>query len=220
MRAAAAEVAVECLPDLAVGRRRISLQQRRRAHQDAGNAIAALQRLLGDERALQWVWLFGGAKALDRGDILVRHRPERHIAGRHRAVPHDDITGAALAGAAAEMRPGHAELCAQNIQQRSIGIGVDLRLRAIEAKSNARHRGRTYCGLSNFLTTSAHFTISARRNLSNSSGVIDIGTAPCWVQSLTMSGRFRAAFTAALSLSITGLGVPAGAIRPSQMVAS
>src|SRR6202165_4050474 len=76
-------------------------------------------------------------------------------------------------------------------------------------------------GLSpNCLTTSAHFTISPRRYLSNSSGVIDIGTAPCSVQSLTISGRLTAPFTAAFSLSITGFGVPAGAINPSQMVAS
>src|SRR3979490_2429805 len=76
-------------------------------------------------------------------------------------------------------------------------------------------------GLSpNCLTTSAHFTISPRRYLSNSSDVIDIGTAPCSVQSLTMSGRLIAALTAALSLSMIGFGVPAGAINPSQMVAS
>jgi hypothetical protein len=37
------------------------------------------------------------------------------------------------------MRPGYAELTAQNIQQRSIGIGVDIRLDAVEAKSNAWH---------------------------------------------------------------------------------
>ena len=50
--------------------------------------------------------------------------------------------------------------------------------------------------------------------------VIDMGTAPCSVQSFTMSGRFTIALTAALSLSITGFGVPAGAIRPSHIVAS
>src|ERR1700738_1387359 len=101
-------------------------------------------------------------------------------------------------------------------------MGVDIGFDAIEAKSNDRHRElRPYCGLSeNFLTTSAHFTISPRKYLSNSSGVIDIGTAPCSVQSLTMSGRLTAALTAAFSLSITGFGVPAGATNPSQMAAS
>src|SRR5580693_8011050 len=78
-----------------------------------------------------------------------------------------------------------------------------------------------YCGLlANCLTTSAHFTISPRRYLSNSAGVIDIGIAPCVAQSLTTSGRLTTSFTAALSLSMIGFGVPAGAIKPSQMVAS
>src|ERR1700738_1075459 len=101
-------------------------------------------------------------------------------------------------------------------------MGVDIGFDAIEAKSNDRHRElRPYCGLSlNFLTTSAHFTISPRRYLSNSSDVIDIGAAPCSVQSFTISGRLTAAFTAALSLSMIGFGVPAGAISPSQIVAS
>src|ERR1700694_4940907 len=81
--------------------------------------------------------------------------------------------------------------------------------------------GRPYCSLSpNLLTTSAHFTISPRRYLSNSSDVIDIGTAPCSVHSLTISGRLSAAFTAVLSLSMIGFCVPMGAINPSQMVAS
>src|SRR6201996_8990437 len=78
-----------------------------------------------------------------------------------------------------------------------------------------------YCGLSaNCLTTLAHFTISPRRYFSNSSGVIDIGSAPCSAQSLTTSGRLITALTAALSLSMIGFGVPTGAINPSQMVAS
>src|SRR5215212_3174562 len=48
-------------------------------------------------------------------------------------------------------------------------VGIDKRL----------DEGLNYCGLSAIVfTTSAHLTISPRRNLSNSSGVIDIGTAP------------------------------------------
>src|SRR5882757_6372823 len=120
------------------------------------------------------------------------------------------------------MRARPSPRAAQNIEQRSIRVGVDLGLVAIEAKSNARHGSQNpYCGLSpNFLTTSAHFTMSPRRYLSNSSGVIDIGTAPWPVQSFTISGRWTAAFTAAFNLSMIGFGVPAGAINPSQMVAS
>ena len=55
MRTAAAEVTVERGLDLRAGRIRISLQQRGGAHQDSGQAIAALQRLFGDKGALQRV---------------------------------------------------------------------------------------------------------------------------------------------------------------------
>src|SRR6202022_3076619 len=98
----------------------------------------------------------------------------------------------------------------------------DFSLDTIEAEKNMRHREMgPYCGWSgNRLTTSAHFMISPRKYLSNSSGVIDIGNAPCSFQSFMISGRFVTSFTAALSLSITGFGGPAGGIKPSQMVAS
>src|SRR3954451_11883875 len=63
-------------------------------------------------------------------------------------MPNDDVAGAAFTGAAAEMRSGHAELAAQDIEQRSIGIGVDIDLGAIEAESNAWHCGQTLAGVS------------------------------------------------------------------------
>src|SRR6266481_1546223 len=167
------------------------------------------------------------SEPFDGSDVLVRDRPQRRVARGHRVIADDDVTGAAFVGATPEMRANDAELPAQDVEQRSIGVGVNCGLDAIEAEANTRHRERDLDsgwvaqGLSpNFLTTSAHFTISPRRYLSNSSGVIDIGTTPCSVQSFMISGRLTAAFTAAFNLSTTGFGVPAGAINPSQMVAS
>jgi hypothetical protein len=55
----------------------------------------------------------------------------------------NDVAGAAFIGPTAEMRAGDAELSAQYIEQRSIGIGVDCGLGAIEAESNTQHRERT-----------------------------------------------------------------------------
>src|SRR5258707_373162 len=227
MRTATAKVAVERGPHVFAGGIGVSHQKRGGAHQDAGNAIAALQRLLGDKRPLQRMWLLLASQPFDGRDVLVRDRRQRRVARGHGVVADNDVAGAAFIGPTAEMRAGDAELPAQDIEQRSIRIGIDRGLGAIEVESDARHRERdldsglvTY-GLSpNFLTTSAHFTISPRRYFSNSSGVIDIGTTPCLVQSFMISGRLTAAFTAAFSLSITGFGVPAGAINPSQMVAS
>src|SRR6185312_9232536 len=147
--------------------------------------------------------------AFDGGDVLVRDRPQRHVAGGDGAAADHDVAGAALARAAAEMRAGQAEGPAQHIEQRAVGIGVDFGLHAVEAKTDTRH----YWDFSlNRFTTSAHLTMSPRKYASNSVGVIDIGSAPWPVHSLTISGRLTAAFSAAFSLSMIGFGVPAGAI--------
>ncbi len=52
-------------------------------------------------------------------------------------IADDDVAGAAFARAAAEMRAGHAELTAQDGEQRGIRIGVDVGLDAIEAKAES-----------------------------------------------------------------------------------
>ena len=62
--------------------------------------------------------------------------------------------------------------------------------------------------------------MSARRKRSNSAGVIGIGTAPCLPQFSLMSGEFSTLTTSALSFSTAGFGVSAGAMSPSQIVAS
>src|SRR5688572_18542547 len=70
------------------------------------------------------------------------------------------------------------------------------------------------------LTSFDHFCTSSRRNFANSSTGMPIGTAPCLLQFSLTSGALITLMTSALSLSSTGRGVPAGAISPSQMVAS
>jgi hypothetical protein len=50
--------------------------------------------------------------------------------------------------------------------------------------------------------------------------VIDIGTAPCLAQAAFTSVLFTILRTSALSLFTTSAGVPLGAIKPSQMLAS
>src|SRR5690606_34280444 len=67
-------------------------------------------------------------------------------------------------------------------------------------------------------TTFAHFSMSARRYLSNSAGDIDIGLAPCFAHAALTSGRAITLRISALSVSTPAFGVFAGAITPSQMV--
>src|SRR3954453_10748533 len=75
VRAAAAQVAVQRGANLALGGARILPQQRGGADQDAGNALAALHRLLGNESGLQRMRPLRAAEALDGGDVLARDRP-------------------------------------------------------------------------------------------------------------------------------------------------
>src|SRR6266404_3148163 len=84
--------------------------------------------------------LLRASQPRDGGDVLVRNRPQRRVACGDRAVADNDVAGAAFVGAAPEMRAGHAELPAQDIEQRTIGIGVDINLDAIEAESDTWHR--------------------------------------------------------------------------------
>jgi len=65
-----------------------------------------------------------------------------------------------------------------------------------------------------------YFAMSSWMYLSKAAGVITIGVAPCLPQAAFTSGWLAILLTASLSLSTTARGVPLGAIRPSQMVAS
>src|SRR5712671_851823 len=140
MRPATAKIAVERRPHVLAGGIGILHQKCRGADQYAGNAIAALQGLLGDKRTLQRMWLFRASQPFDGRDVLVRDRPQRRVACGHRVIADNDVAGAAFIGAAAEMRTGHAEMPAQDIEKRPIGVGVDISLNAIEAKSDTLHR--------------------------------------------------------------------------------
>src|SRR5436190_6241790 len=120
MGAAAGEIAVERFLHLGSGRRRILLQQRGSAHQDAWDAIAALHGLFGNEGALQRMRPLGAAEPLERRHVLVRDRPQRNVAGTRSATVDNDVASAAFACTAAEMRSNQAELVAQDVKQRTI----------------------------------------------------------------------------------------------------
>src|ERR1041385_2588194 len=69
-------------------------------------------------------------------------------------------------------------------------------------------------------TTFAHLSMSARKYLSNSAVVMIIGTAPCCAQAFLTSGSAMTLLISALSFSTIAFGVFAGAMMPSQIVAS
>src|SRR5262249_53808013 len=65
-----------------------------------------------------------------------------------------------------------------------------------------------------------HLTVSRAMNCANSSGGPPMGSKPCARSLATTSSEASALLAAALSLSITARGVPAGATKPNQTPAS
>ena len=66
MRAAATEMLVQCRGDVGARRRRVAVEQRLGADHDPRQTVAALARLLVEERLLQRMRLRGAAQPLDR----------------------------------------------------------------------------------------------------------------------------------------------------------
>src|SRR5216683_8250265 len=141
MGPAAAFEAGQPLADLAVARVRIILEQRRRGHHPAIDAIAALRHLLVDIGLLDRMRLLGRAEPGEGLDLAAGDRRERGDAGANGSAVEMHGAGAALREAATEMRVRETEIAAQGIEQRHLGIGFDRRRLAVELEGNAlRHR--------------------------------------------------------------------------------
>ena len=119
MRAAAAEIAGEPLLGLFERRLRRRREQRRGGHDHPAGAVAALRGLLGDERGLHAMRRFSRVPSPSMVVIVVAGgAADRRHARAHRFAVHQHRAGAALAEAAAELRPVQRERTAQNVEQR------------------------------------------------------------------------------------------------------
>src|SRR6202040_3382036 len=83
MGPAAAQIAGKSQPDLGLAWLRVAVEQRFGQHDHAGDAVAALHRLLRDERGLQRVRPLDGTEAFERGDLQLPERADRRDAGAH-----------------------------------------------------------------------------------------------------------------------------------------
>ena len=133
MRAAAAQVVLQCVADLQVAGLWVGRQQRHRGHQHAVQAIAALGGLGGDKGALHRVQhaIFG--QTVQRGDFAPKHRTHRHHAGARGQTIHQHRAGTAFTQAAAVFGAVAAQVVAQHGQQRrarrhgqAVAAAVDL----------------------------------------------------------------------------------------------
>src|SRR3954454_6819073 len=104
VRAAAAEICVHMLANLSVCRRAVCGQERVRAHDHAGDAIAALGSLLLDEGALQRARRVFRPEPLECGDLAPLQNGDGRQAREDRLAVDNDGASAALAEATAEFR--------------------------------------------------------------------------------------------------------------------
>src|SRR5499427_5877137 len=102
MRAAAALEPGEGVLDLGVGRLLLLIEQRRRGHDPAVDAVAALRHLLLDIGLLDRVWLLRRAETGERDDLAGAHRRDRGDAGAYGRAVDVHGAGAALRQPAAE----------------------------------------------------------------------------------------------------------------------
>jgi hypothetical protein len=138
VRAAAAQVRVECRAHLRLGRMRHAREQGRCADEDPREAIAALARLLGEKGLLQCAHGPVRCQPFHGDDGLVLHGADRRVAGRHRHAVHQHMAGPAFAGSAAEARALQAAVVAQHVQQRRVLVRLHGALAAVDAQAQVR----------------------------------------------------------------------------------
>src|SRR4051794_40401359 len=80
MGSAAAEIADKPEPDVGLARVRVAVENRFGHHNHAGDAVAALRRLLPYESRLQRVGLLKRPETFERDDLGLRKRTDRHDA--------------------------------------------------------------------------------------------------------------------------------------------
>src|SRR5262245_44412692 len=113
MRAASALEPLERRLDLGIGRLLLGVEERRRRHDPAVDAVAALRNLLLQERLLHRMRLVRCAEPIEGLDLVTRGIGDRRRAGADRLAVEMHGARAALRQAAAEMRVRHAQIVAQ-----------------------------------------------------------------------------------------------------------
>src|SRR5713226_8474618 len=122
MGAAAAEIACQRPLDLVLARPLVPVEQGLGMQDHAVDAIAALHRLILDERFLQGIRIGRGAEALERSDSAFSRVADRKRARTYRLAVDMHGAGTALAKAAAEARAMQSEIVAQGVQKRHLRV--------------------------------------------------------------------------------------------------
>src|SRR5215510_9350379 len=133
---AAAEIGREHVEQLLVIDVRILLQRIGGQHQEARRAEAALQRVMRDEGALQWMQIVRRAESLDGTDVLILRLHREHQTRAHRFAVDDHRAGPADAMLAADMRAGLPAVLADGIDQRLAWLDPNGVLAAVDGQGD------------------------------------------------------------------------------------
>ena len=142
MRAAAAEVRLHVRPDVGVGGIDVLPEQCLRAHHHAGDAIAALRRLLLDECPLHGAGILDRAEPLDGSDLAALEEKDRRHTGEGGLAVDEHGAGAAVARIAADLSTFKPQILAQHLAEPVSGRSGDLDLPTVE-----RETDEALCGL-------------------------------------------------------------------------
>ena len=159
-------------------------KQRRRRHDLAGLAIAALDDFQVEPGPLHLRAGDSGADAFDGGDGLGPDRADRQQAGSHRLAIDMHCAGAALGDAAAELRACHPEHVAQDPEQRHVVGSVVSPVLAVDFQ--CRHGSGLLSDLTetnpvdDMVALWEYRNGPARRATAWQSGVTPAGFAACW----------------------------------------
>ena len=136
---AAAEVALERVPDLVLARIGVLAEQADGGHHHPGRAVAALEPVLLVERLLHRVQLPVLGEPLDRRHLAPVRLDGEHRARLDRLAVEQDRAGAARRRVAADVRPGQAEALAQDVDEELPRLDLELVPRAVDRDRDLSH---------------------------------------------------------------------------------
>ncbi len=129
---AAAQVALQALAHLGLGRARVLGEEGRQRHHHAGCAVAALQAVILAESLLDGVQLALVGHPLDRGDRRAVRLHGEHRAGLDRLPVDEHCARAARRRVAADVGAGEADHLAQIVHEQQARLHLVLVARAVD----------------------------------------------------------------------------------------
>src|SRR5438067_1855540 len=138
VRPAAAQVLVERLAHFLLAGPLVPCEQGSCGHGNAAHAVAALRGLLVDERLLHGMELAVRAEAFYGRYLLAGNEGNGEVARCHRPAVDQDEAGSAKTAAAAETAADQAEVVAQHVEERRVGVRVDHAHGAVDVQVHGR----------------------------------------------------------------------------------